>query len=266
MGVLGFFGTALNAGINYFNNQQQRIQDTKNLKQQQWYDQYMAERKFENDIKMLDYMNEYNTPRAQKQRLIEAGLNPALMYNTMPQNVQTGNVQYPEVKSPNVDITAHKLPTLDLSVLQQTTDLRKKMAETDNLQVVNDLLREELGIKGEIFKAKSSDNLRRSRMNSPEALEYDMEVKKGSVAKLEAEIGKIDADTLKSKSATELQNAQKELMEKELLLLQYGLTKDSPWFMKLIRLKGDDFKKGVEQYLETESRKIKKQYRGNYKW
>lgn len=36
--------------------------------------------------RMWKMNNEYNTPANQKQRLIDAGLNPALMYETMPQN------------------------------------------------------------------------------------------------------------------------------------------------------------------------------------
>jgi len=36
---------------------------------------------------MWKFNNEYNTPAMQKQRLIDAGLSPSLMYQTMPQNV-----------------------------------------------------------------------------------------------------------------------------------------------------------------------------------
>ena len=51
---------------------------------------------FDLNKQMFDYQNAYNTPKAQMQRLKDAGLNPALMYG----QGTTGNAQgYPQIQT-----------------------------------------------------------------------------------------------------------------------------------------------------------------------
>ena len=42
----------------------------------------MLNRQFENDVKMWNMQNEYNTPKNQMQRYQDAGLNPNLIYGS----------------------------------------------------------------------------------------------------------------------------------------------------------------------------------------
>ena len=42
----------------------------------------LAEYQYEKNLEMWNRQNEYNLPSAQRQRLLDAGLNPALMYGS----------------------------------------------------------------------------------------------------------------------------------------------------------------------------------------
>lgn len=100
----------------------------------------LAQYAYEQEMSQLEYMNEYNTPANQKARLIEAGLNPALMYNSTPQNVQTKTAEY---KAPQISYhgnQAMNVPMLEMSNLQKYMDMKVKSAQVGVLEQQKDLV------------------------------------------------------------------------------------------------------------------------------
>lgn len=63
------------------------LNDRKNIRDDRKYRKRFRQEQWDHDKEVFDYENAYNAPISQKQRLVEANLNPALMYDTAPQNV-----------------------------------------------------------------------------------------------------------------------------------------------------------------------------------
>lgn len=89
----------------------------------------LADHQYSLNRQAIQDMNEYNSPRAQMQRLKDAGLNPHLIYGSSPSGAAGTQTQYAEYNSPQVP-------------LQQMSN--HKMLELENYQIVQDMqLREE---------------------------------------------------------------------------------------------------------------------------
>lgn len=119
-GIMSGLGSWLsNVGLNYVDFQQ-----SKELAQQQNQFNY----------NMWNLQNEYNSPAAQMERLKAANLNPNLMYGNG--NVVTGNASSsPEAVAP----VRNPLPQLD--ILDHVYKLKNLEAQTENIDLQNDLLR-----------------------------------------------------------------------------------------------------------------------------
>lgn len=79
-------------------------------------------------VGLMDYANWYNEPINQKNRLIKAGLNPALMYQTMPQNVsETQSAQMNNYKAENM--------------MAASSNIAQMMQGMVNASVMNDSIR-----------------------------------------------------------------------------------------------------------------------------
>lgn len=81
-GMLGGLGGGLISGGlgaigSIFSN---KAQSKENDRMRDW-NEYMYDKQYENNIKLWNMQNKYDLPSAQKQRLIDAGLNPDLMYS-----------------------------------------------------------------------------------------------------------------------------------------------------------------------------------------
>lgn len=81
-GMLGGLGGGLISGGlgaigSIFSNNAQKKENERNRE----FTEYMYDRQFDNSIKVWNMQNKYDLPSAQKQRLIDAGLNPDLMYS-----------------------------------------------------------------------------------------------------------------------------------------------------------------------------------------
>jgi hypothetical protein len=81
---------------------------------------------YQNDLKMWNLQNAYNTPAAQRKRMEEAGLNPALMYKGAPVNTSSTMPKYQTMDMPTY---VHKF-----NVLSNYQDLRMKKAQADLLE------------------------------------------------------------------------------------------------------------------------------------
>lgn len=81
-GMLGGLGGGLISGglgaiTSLFSNSSQKKENERNRE----FTEYMYDKQYDNNIKMWNLQNKYDLPSAQKQRLIDAGLNPDLMYS-----------------------------------------------------------------------------------------------------------------------------------------------------------------------------------------
>ena len=73
----GLISGGLGAISSIFSN---KAQSKENDRMRDW-NEYMYDKQYENNIKLWKMQNKYDLPSAQKQRLIDAGLNPDLMYS-----------------------------------------------------------------------------------------------------------------------------------------------------------------------------------------
>lgn len=77
-GLLGGLGSGgLGVISSIFSNNAQKKENQRNRD----FTEYMYDKQYDNNIKMWNMQNKYDLPSAQKQRLIDAGLNPDLMYS-----------------------------------------------------------------------------------------------------------------------------------------------------------------------------------------
>lgn len=81
-GLFGSLGGGLVSGGlgaigSIFSNSSQKKENERNRE----FAEYMYDRQYDNSIKVWNMQNKYDLPSAQKQRLIDAGLNPDLMYS-----------------------------------------------------------------------------------------------------------------------------------------------------------------------------------------
>lgn len=81
-GLFGSLGSGLISGGlgaigSIFSNNAQKKENERNRE----FAEYMYDRQYDNSIKVWNMQNKYDLPSAQKQRLIDAGLNPDLMYS-----------------------------------------------------------------------------------------------------------------------------------------------------------------------------------------
>nr|DAH26111.1 MAG TPA: DNA pilot protein VP2 [Microviridae sp.] len=73
----GLISGGLGAISSIFSNKAQAEENQRNRD----FTEYMYDKQYDNNIKMWNMQNKYDLPSAQKQRLIDAGLNPDLMYS-----------------------------------------------------------------------------------------------------------------------------------------------------------------------------------------
>lgn len=113
----GLFGL-LNSGLNYIFSK--KFANQQNKMQLDWW----------------NMQNEYNSPKNQIKRLVEAGLNPNLAYGQLSSS-NAGDVGTPAVAQMqfNNDIGKSLVSGLQqtMSLLSQSEDLRRKRLENDNL-------------------------------------------------------------------------------------------------------------------------------------
>lgn len=73
----GLFSGGLGAIGSIFSNNSQKKENQRNRE----FTEYMYDRQYDNNIKLWNMQNKYDLPSAQKQRLLDAGLNADLMYS-----------------------------------------------------------------------------------------------------------------------------------------------------------------------------------------
>lgn len=99
----------------------------------------------------------YNTPKNQKQRLIDAGLNPALMYETMPQNTTQGVGAVPSTHEvepllQSQDITNAMVAAAQMKNIQANTDATNVQTKAAEFQLERDMLNADYETEAKKFR------------------------------------------------------------------------------------------------------------------
>ena len=240
-GMLGGIGGGLISGGlgaigSIFSNKAQEKENQRNRE----FTEYMYDKQYDNNFKMWNAQNKYDLPSAQKQRLIDAGLNPDLMYS--------GKGVSP---SPNLQAavagsaSAGSLPgyggvaeafnqgrLLDAQIRNIDADTKKKESETVGQGYQNEILKTDASFEealktGEInvlgFQAKNlSKDLETKDVNisyvrkTIEQIQTNIDSLTQNIEESKARIRNLDVDTI----SKQLDNALKASgMEYELRIL-----------------------------------------------
>lgn len=136
--VISAVGGLASQGINYLG---QRATNALNLQMNRENNElqvYLANQKYAKDLEQWNRQNEYNSPLAQRNRMLQAGLNPAL------QQISTGTAtSSPEMAMPQTTAgRADPLPQVDLgtsllSAYDSYSQNQRLKAETDGILIDN---------------------------------------------------------------------------------------------------------------------------------
>lgn len=119
----------------------QPFSDLANNWMSQRYATRMYNRTRSDNIQFWNMQNQYNSPAAQMQRFRDAGLNPNLIYG-QGNSGNAGAIPTPDVQP--VNFREPKFPRNDnASALLLSADLRIKNAQASNLEVQNDVIRQD---------------------------------------------------------------------------------------------------------------------------
>lgn len=112
------------------------------------YDKQENELSYERAIENRDYMNNYNSPKAQQSRLKAAGLNPNLMYGQGTVGEQKTAPQYEPTKART---SRKSIDPIDIATIAQA---KKTEAEAEGITLENKFKQQTLGnrVHGEQYK------------------------------------------------------------------------------------------------------------------
>lgn len=104
---------------------------------QRAFNKDMAEWAYSKDVEMWEKTNQYNSPAEQKQRLIEAGLNPRLMIDKMMPGQAASSM--PKMNVPEGQFGGYQ-PFKPLDIIGAYQDYRLREAEIDKVKAQVDLI------------------------------------------------------------------------------------------------------------------------------
>lgn len=140
----GLISGGLGAISSIFSNNAQKKENERNRE----FAEYMYDRQYDNSIKVWNMQNKYDLPSAQKQRLIDAGLNPDLMYSgkgvSPSPNLQAAVAGSPSTGSlPGYGGIAESFNQgrlLDAQIRNIDANTEKTKSETEGQGYTNDIL------------------------------------------------------------------------------------------------------------------------------
>lgn len=173
---------------------------TSNLnKKTRAYNSEWAYRQREWALQDWQMQNEYNSPKAQRQRMIEANINPALMYGSgasggASQPVRTTQSPQWNPKTPEYNLNAG-------SSIMTYLGVQKQVAEIEQMKIQNRLLEEQI-------TNKRVDTDIKTALAGLRGIDYD-------VAKKAYDEGLLDANAL---SAYQIQQTRAEILHNDMLI------------------------------------------------
>lgn len=156
----GSFGSGLFGGLFAAGSQRRQYQYNLNLQRQQ-----QAWQKA-----MWDLENQYNLPKNEIQRLLDAGVNPALAFNNagasaapVPNSGSAGGVSAPVAEMPNAGLAAVQASQASQRVENET---KVADAQSDNLKAQAEATRKQAGLTESLTEAQDIQN-RIARFTEP---------------------------------------------------------------------------------------------------
>ena len=107
------------------------------------FSEKMYERQKQDNLAFWKMQNEYNSPQAQRQRLEEAGFNPAMMYGSKAAPGNASPINTPDVKPVNM----RPVDGDNFDVLARYFDTKIRQAQVDNLKADNTVKKQEALLK-----------------------------------------------------------------------------------------------------------------------
>lgn len=226
------YETELSASASVLNSAMNSMaQSNINKKTQKW-NEMMYGRQRQDALTDWQRQNEYNSPSGQMARLREAGLNPNLVYGNGA-DAQSGPIRSTEVKSWNPQAPQVDFSGVGNSLMLQY-DIKMKEAQTNNLEVQNTVLAQDLLLK--LAQTEATHASSGKAIADTALTEFNTQQAKAlqnvTLEKAQAELGKTRADTDYTLSqneraaATTVQSLQKGLEEILNLRAQRAKTAD----------------------------------------
>lgn len=212
-GALGLVGQS---SANSSNIKQQKLANEGNLE--------LAKYQYDTNLEQWHRENEYNTPAAQLQRYIDAGLNPNLIYG----NSNT-SVSSPQYSAPTLGAYTGQKSSLGagISSFADSAQIANLFATNENLKTQNDALRQNIITEG-LRQSKLAVDTAQSEfdLGLAETLqETTLEAAQANVDKVKAEINNTKANTRFTLSNTELNKLRGRYTESQIANLEIATAK-----------------------------------------
>lgn len=200
--------TATGIGAGIWGQERSRSQSKRNIQSQKEINQmninYAQQRaKQEREWALMDWekTNAYNSPEQQMQRFKEAGLNPHLIYGQGTQTGQPHQTQgaQPDLEAPRESVDYSIFPQAVSNAATGYVDMIKKVAETSNLEALNDSIRSQAELNRVRALVESENLIDKTRKNKIGDLITDALVTRED---LKNEL--ITAQTAKTKTETQI--------------------------------------------------------------
>ena len=190
------------------------------------YNKKLSEQQFNQNIEMWNMQNEYNSPIAQRQRLEEAGLNPALMYGNG--GGSTGNAsQMPQYQAFGQDITQNLMTGLQMA--QVYANVRKTNAEAQKQELENPYVGATAQAILDNYLANTDLTKEQKNKNIVEQKQLWKSIEKMDIDIAEAnkriDLMNEDIQLRKAQSKTEEERQKLTEAEKQLVVLQQAIAK-----------------------------------------
>lgn len=202
-------GALLDVGMNLFSSSQNWKHQRELQEREFAFTREMADWQWNKSLEMFDKENAYNTPEAQMQRFLAAGINPYVAFSKSAGNAVAANGAAPSLPStPSAPqptpFTMGNLST-SFGAMAQAIESFSKSKKTDT-----ETERMKKMFTYELESMELNNAAQRIAVEiAEECKQYDIDIKKESVQKIIADIGEIRA-------RGELQMATKELTEQNI--------------------------------------------------
>lgn len=208
----------------------------------------MAQYQYQQEMEQLKYMNEYNAPINQRKRLEEANLNPALMYKSAPQNVQTQMAKY---QRPDLEYNTQALNMPNpLSVLSEFSDIKIKHAQTNNLLAQNENIYADTALKAATKGLQIAQGAKtRAEAEIAETMkEYSMDIIRSRADKAKQEYATEVYKTENLMQDMRNKRTSNALQKADLQLRKEGIYPGDPMYIRLL-LQNTAVEKYIKQML-----------------
>lgn len=207
------------------------------------------------NIEAWNRQNAYNDPSSQMERLRKAGLNPNMIYGTGA-NAAVGNADK-QAPAKAADFNVEN----PLAQMGQYADWTVKEAQTNNLKTQNTVLVQD-GILKASQAAKNAADTATTKFELNLANKYSAQAMEQSLQQSEKQIIGQDLDNQFKNGAmkdrlldiyyqAKMTKSKSKMAELEKELFALGITKNDPWYFRIINSSWDEMAENIEKAPEV---------------